>query len=182
MLASLSNWSNLSPSQTPLTFCVTSFTLQNWQYPNKSSMWFATKSPERMLQSYECSCAFATSSDFLHPTLPEFWNHWTKRCKNINWLTSRYSLKSDYLEVSELFAIKSLQQKFITQQVLPLPKSTGAYTLDTDACGLQVGCILLQQLPEEPDNPIGYWFRSLSDAECTYETTRKECLAVFWTI
>ena len=57
--------------------------------------------------------------------------------------------------------------------VLALPRCGRKYTLDTDACGHQVGCTLLQEQPEGSTRPVGYWSRALTEAERNYTTTEK---------
>ncbi|NJR72361.1 MAG: hypothetical protein HC782_04925 [Gammaproteobacteria bacterium] len=55
-------------------------------------------------------------------------------------------------------------------------------TLDTDACAVQVGCVLLQKQPDDTVRPIGYWSLALNDAERRYDTTQRECLAIVWSV
>lgn len=75
-------------------------------------------------------------------------------------------------------AVKVFKGKLITPTVLALPKSNGQYTTDTDACDTQVGCVLSQEHVDKILKPIGYWMRSLCDAEHRHDTTQKERLAV----
>ena len=88
----------------------------------------------------------------------------------------------DHLTDEELSAMKDLQDKLITPPVLALPRPNGRITIDTDACAYQVGCVLLQEQEDQTVKPIGYWSRSLTDAERRYDTTQRECLAVVWAI
>ena len=55
--------------------------------------------------------------------------------------------------------------------------------LDTDASQGKIGCALLQ-LDADGDtlHPVGYWSRTLNDAERNYSTTERECLAVVWAV
>ena len=70
----------------------------------------------------------------------------------------------------------------ITPPVLALPKYGRPYTLDTDACDYQVGCVLLQLQEDNTLRPVGYWYRTLTKAEKNYSTTEKECLAIVWAV
>jgi len=57
--------------------------------------------------------------------------------------------------------------------------------IDTDASSYQLGASLLQQQDEESPNvwtPIGYWSKSLNDAERNYSATERECYSVVWAI
>ncbi len=55
-------------------------------------------------------------------------------------------------------------------------------TLDTDASDYQLGCCLQQDQPDGSRLLIGYWSRSLDDAQKNYHTTENECLAIVWSI
>jgi len=79
-------------------------------------------------------------------------------------------------------AFDTLKMRLISPPVIALPRGTGKYTVDTDACDRQVGCVLLQEQLTGPDRPIGYWSRSLTSAEAAYDTTERECLAVVWAV
>lgn len=55
--------------------------------------------------------------------------------------------------------------------MLTLPRREGNFTVDTNACGKQVGCLLPQQHADGIPKPIGYWSRSRNDAEY-YDNSR----------
>ena len=86
------------------------------------------------------------------------------------------------LNEEEMGALEELKKRLIEPPILTLPRRDGRYTVDTDACDKQVGCVLLQEQPEVPARPIGYWSRSLNQAERAYDTTHRECLAVVWAV
>lgn len=86
------------------------------------------------------------------------------------------------LSPTEENAFESLKQLLISPPVLALPRADGHYTLDTDACDVQVGCVLIQDQRDGPPRSIGYWSRKLTKPEQNYSTTEKECLAVVWAI
>ena len=88
----------------------------------------------------------------------------------------------EILTDAEFAAFEELKRRLVSPPVLALPRYGRKYTLDTDACGHQVGCALLQEQPEGGTRPVGYWSRALTDAERNYTTTEKECLAVVWSI
>jgi len=79
-------------------------------------------------------------------------------------------------------AFEELKRRLTSTQILALPRSTGAYMLDTDASEYQVGCVLTQEQPEKTYRPVGYWSRPITWAEKNYSTTEKEILAVVWAL
>lgn len=90
--------------------------------------------------------------------------------------------KFDSLTTEETEAFETLKSKLVEPPVLALPRGKGRYTVDTDACNEQVGCVLLQEQPDGVKRPIGYWPRTLTTAERAYGTTHRECLAVIWAV
>ena len=77
-------------------------------------------------------------------------------------------------------SIARLKEALTSAPILALPRAGLPYSMDTDACDYQVGVSLLQHYPDGTRHPIGYWSRSLCDAEKNYSVTEKECLAVVW--
>lgn len=71
-----------------------------------------------------------------------------------------------------------LNMKLIQPSVLTLPLSQGDYTLDTDSCKDQNGCVLPQNRPTGTNRPIGYWSWSLNSVGKAYDMTHRECLAI----
>lgn len=59
---------------------------------------------------------------------------------------------------------------------MALPRSISQQTLDTDACGKQIGCELLQQEEDGRNRPVGFWSRTSSDKEKKRPMTHRECL------
>lgn len=74
----------------------------------------------------------------------------------------------------EISALETLKVKLVEPPVLALSRSQRAYTVDTDVCDKQIGCVLLQKQPERTDEPLGYWSRLLYEANCTYHTTHRQ--------
>ena len=77
-------------------------------------------------------------------------------------------------------AFEDLRQRLLKAPILALPRHGAPYKLDTDACAYQVGCCLLQEQEDKTWHPIGYFSRSLTDAERNYSASERECLAVVW--
>ena len=65
--------------------------------------------------------------------------------------------------------------------VLALPTRNLPYILDTDASAYGLGATLFQ-VHDDGKKPIGFWSRSLKDAEKSYSATERECLAVVWAL
>lgn len=77
----------------------------------------------------------------------------------------------------ELFTMK---ERLVKTPLLALPKSNRKFTVDTEACDRQVGYVLLHEKVEGTKNPIGYWSKSLTPTERSYDKTKREFIAVVW--
>lgn len=74
--------------------------------------------------------------------------------------------------------IDELKNLLISPPVLGISRVKWQCTVDTAASSFKVGCVLLQEQEEKVLNPIGYWSRSLCNAEHRYDKIHKECLTV----
>lgn len=61
------------------------------------------------------------------------------------------------LNNKELDTIKTLKLALTAPRVLALPYAGDHLTLGTEACYVQVGCVLLLKQQNEMTKPIGYW-------------------------
>lgn len=66
---------------------------------------------------------------------------------------------------AEKYAVENLGTLLTNPAVLPLPRTTGQYMVDTYACDSQVGFILLQQEKESTARPIMYCSRKRTSAK-----------------
>lgn len=66
--------------------------------------------------------------------------------------------------------------------VLVLLYVDGHLALDTDACNVQVGCVLLQQQLEKISKQLGYWSRCMTMPKQAYNTTQHEFPTLVWSI
>lgn len=82
------------------------------------------------------------------------------------------------LDEKKMKVLEAFKKKLLVPPVLTLPWSNGRYTIDPDTCNSQVECVLLQEKEDKILKSIGYWPRSLCDAESRHVTTLKECLVV----
>ena len=78
-------------------------------------------------------------------------------------------------------AFEILKKKLTTAPILPYPQHDLAFILDTDASDSGIGAVLSQSVDGE-EKVIAYAARSLSKAERNYSTTRKELLALVWSM
>lgn len=79
----------------------------------------------------------------------------------------------------KLHAMITPKNTRISHPVLALTYSAGHMKLETDACNVQVGCVILQKHPNDTTNPTGYWSRSLTDTDIRYNTTQLRRLGIF---
>ena len=82
----------------------------------------------------------------------------------------------------QLEAFETLKKALVTPPILALPKVDRPYVIETDASEYQIGCTLLQEQDDGLPHPVGYWSRSLTQAERNYSTTERECLSVVWAV
>ena len=65
----------------------------------------------------------------------------------------------------------------MSEPILALPNDEGVYRLDCDASDTGLGSVL-SQVQNGVERVIAYASRTLSKAESSYETTRKELLSI----
>lgn len=78
-------------------------------------------------------------------------------------------------------AFRDLKDAICTQSVLHSPDFEKPFTLQTDASGVGLGAVLLQEVEGER-RPVVFLSRKLLDRETRYSTVEKECLAMKWAI
>ena len=78
-------------------------------------------------------------------------------------------------------AYSLLKEYLLQEPVLKLPDLTKPFVLRTDASGIGVAAVLLQE-NEEKLYPVGYASKKLSLAEAKYPIIEKQCLVVVWDI
>ena len=100
----------------------------------------------------------------------------------LNSLLKKGTSNSFTLDEEQFKAFENLVDKVCTPPVLSLPAKNLPYSVDTDASAYGIGCALFQTHPDGTRKPIGYWSRSLNDAERNYSAAERECLAVVWAL
>ncbi len=78
-------------------------------------------------------------------------------------------------------AFEKIKTVLTTAPILACPDFTQPFTLATDASEVGIGAILSQNL-EGKEKVIAYANRSLTETECKYGVTERECLGVYWAI
>ena len=79
-------------------------------------------------------------------------------------------------------AFNFLKKCLIEVPILQYSDFEQPFVLYTDFLGTELGAVLSQIDDEKRERVITYAFRSLNKAECNYEITDQECLAVVWAI
>lgn len=72
------------------------------------------------------------------------------------------------------------QEGSILPVILALPYAGRQYTFDSDELDLQVGCMLMQGQLSQNRKQTGFWSRSLTEAEKTYDIAQRECMVFVW--
>ena len=82
----------------------------------------------------------------------------------------------------QLASFNAIKGALLSPPVLALPRAGRKVMLDTDASAYQLGVALLQAKEQVPDEwePIGFFSKTLNDAERNYSATERECYAVVW--
>lgn len=70
------------------------------------------------------------------------------------------------------------QFALINSPVPTLSRSDLRHVLDSDSLNKQLGCVLMQHHSDQSIRPIGYFSRTISDAEKKYDTTDQEFLVL----
>ncbi|TKS65328.1 Retrovirus-related Pol polyprotein from transposon 17.6 [Collichthys lucidus] len=78
-------------------------------------------------------------------------------------------------------AFRDLKEAICTYPVLQSPDFEKPFILQTDASGVGLGAVLLQEVEGER-RPVVFLSRKLLDRETRYSTVEKECLAMKWAI
>lgn len=86
------------------------------------------------------------------------------------------------LNKGELNEMKNLQEKLVCPSNLRLSCGGDYYKLETDACNVRVGYVLLKKLPDSTKWPIYCWYWSMKKAKQAITATQRECLAIMWSI
>lgn len=59
------------------------------------------------------------------------------------------------LDTNKRKAVEALKDKLIAPTIVALPRLNGKFTIITDACDIQVGCVLLQEQEYKVLKPVG---------------------------
>lgn len=90
--------------------------------------------------------------------------------------------KYGLLNEEALATINAIREALVSSSLLALSNCTVHSMPDTDTYDKQVGCVSLQEETDETTRHIGYWLRSLNNAENIYDTIQRECLVILWSV
>lgn len=79
---------------------------------------------------------------------------------------------------TELTALQTVKAALLKPPMLSLPNANGHLAMATDACNVQIKCVLRQKQADDTLEPIGYRSLSLNEVEWRDGTTQKEGLAI----
>ncbi len=81
-------------------------------------------------------------------------------------------------------AFTKLKRQLLTAPTMLYPDPTRPFTVETDASDVGVGAVVSQCPPGSKDpsqlRPVGFFSKTLNQAQRNYTTTERECLAVVW--
>ena len=111
-----------------------------------------------------------------------FIENFTKVAAPLNKLLKKGGPDKFELDEEQVAAFRTLIDGVLSPKVLALPVTGLPYSIDTDACDYGVGCALFQTHPDGERKPIGFWSRTLDDAEENYGVPERECLVVMFAL
>jgi hypothetical protein len=79
-------------------------------------------------------------------------------------------------------AFEKLKVILQNSPVLKAPDFEKPFTINTDACDVGAGAVLLQMCDTGIDCPVAYFSRKFNSCQRNYSTIEKECLALVWAI
>jgi hypothetical protein len=74
-----------------------------------------------------------------------------------------------------------LKEALAKKPIMRLPDLSKEFTIQTDASGIGIGCVLRQRY-EDVNHPIAYASKKLLERERRYSVEERECLAIMWGI
>ena len=84
--------------------------------------------------------------------------------------------------LDQCIAFESLRRALLSPEILMLPRDDRDFTVDTDASKTHLGAVLQQHDEDGKLRPVGYFSRTLTDAEKRYSATELEAAAVVWAV
>ena len=79
-------------------------------------------------------------------------------------------------------AFEKLKAILQNSPVLKAPDFEKPFTINTDACDVGAGAVLLQMCDTGVDCPVAYFSKKFNSCQRNYSTIEKECLALVWAI
>jgi len=105
-----------------------------------------------------------------------FIKDYAEKAAPLHALTKRFQWTHETQSAFEL-----LKQALSTPPILAMPRDTGEFILDIDACDMTIGAVL-SQMQDGYEKVIAYASRTLDKREANYCVTRKELLAIVYSV
>lgn len=94
-------------------------------------------------------------------------------------LTKKQSPNEVVWGADEEMAFLILKEALTKAPILKLPDLSRTFIIQTDASGVGLGCVLMQEY-DGINHPVAYASRKLLERERNYSVEERECLAIMW--
>jgi len=94
-------------------------------------------------------------------------------------LTKKQSPNEVVWGADEEMAFLILKKALTKAPILKLPDLSRTFIIQTDASGVGLGCVLMQEY-DGINHPVAYASRKLLERERNYSVEERECLAIMW--
>ncbi|KAB5512461.1 hypothetical protein DKX38_029489 [Salix brachista] len=88
-------------------------------------------------------------------------------------LTQLLTKEGFHWSAEETTTFNQLKQALVSPPILRLPDFTQAFIIESDACGVVIGAILIQE-----DHPVAFYSEALKGSALNLSTYEKEMLAI----
>lgn len=79
-------------------------------------------------------------------------------------------------------SFEELKNRTTSPSVIALPRADKPFVLDNDVNAEKQSCVSIQKQDDESLRRVGYFIRTLNDAERNNETTERKYLAIKWAL
>lgn len=101
----------------------------------------------------------------------------------LNKLLNKSALGSiETINENQQWSFYTLTRQLTSSQLFALPRAELPYILVKHPNAEQIRCVLSQIHTPIDLGPIEYFSKPLTDSERKYDTTERECLAIFWVV
>ena len=93
-----------------------------------------------------------------------------------------FQISYNFPHISKLEAFETLKKKCMTAPVLAFADLEKPFVLETDASGIGLGAVLLQEQEDGKLHPVAYASRALHGSQKNYHSSKLEFLTLKWAI